>query len=198
MITRHVQHGSGEPVNTEHCMTLYYLIIYSVYDATLQVYRIYMPFTFFCFALISFSKNPLNKLDKFTRWINLPNQSVDEIRRMETPKWDAKLRRHFIPRNEDAVSLRQNQTQFQPAKWTCQSNPPPSLRIPRRDPARYTPPSPPRRLRITEERGWGPGASQACQSIPNRYFYFHSLYMVNYICFVWHNTFAFYIEQIDK
>jgi hypothetical protein len=42
------RHGSGEPVITEHYKTLYYLIIYSVYDATLQVYRIYI-------LLLSFS-----------------------------------------------------------------------------------------------------------------------------------------------
>jgi hypothetical protein len=40
MMKNTVEHGSGEPVITEHYKTLYYLIIYSVYDATLQVYGI--------------------------------------------------------------------------------------------------------------------------------------------------------------
>ncbi len=47
-----VEHDSGEPVNTAHYKTLYYLIIYSVYDATLQVYRIIH--NLLLFSLLSF------------------------------------------------------------------------------------------------------------------------------------------------
>jgi hypothetical protein len=44
--------GSGEPIITAHYKTLYYLIIYSVYDAALQVYRIVhnlLLFSLLCF-----------------------------------------------------------------------------------------------------------------------------------------------------
>jgi hypothetical protein len=34
MMTQQEEHGSEEPLITEHYKTLYYLIIYSVYDAT--------------------------------------------------------------------------------------------------------------------------------------------------------------------
>jgi hypothetical protein len=50
--------------------------------------------------------------------------------------------RHSSPRNIGAVILRENQARFHLAELTCQSNPPPPLRVPRQDPARHTPPPP--------------------------------------------------------
>ncbi len=47
------EHGSREPAIMEHYKTLYYLIIYSVYDATLQVHGIIHNLLLFPFALIS-------------------------------------------------------------------------------------------------------------------------------------------------
>jgi hypothetical protein len=55
-LTRIHKDGSGEPVIKKHYKTLYYLIIYSVYDVILQVYRINTCFTFLFFALLFLCK----------------------------------------------------------------------------------------------------------------------------------------------
>jgi hypothetical protein len=59
-------------------------------------------------------------------------------------------------------------------------NPPSPLRIARQDPARHPPP-PPQKLHATEEGGRGQETDPACPCILNRYFYFHSPHMNDYI-----------------
>jgi hypothetical protein len=85
------EHGSGEPAITEHYKTLYYLIKYSVYDATLQVHGIIHNFTslFFCFD--SILKNPLN---------DLPNLLATKPRQIGMPEWLAKITcRNNLPKS---------------------------------------------------------------------------------------------------
>ncbi len=160
--------------------------IQCLHDATLQVYRVNTCSLFFSIAFLFLFQKPAewtwqiypqNKLAKLTCGMNPPNWDTEMSRQIETPFYSAEWRRGFPPPKSDAILAREIDLPEQPPSPAQNSQAGPGPPTP-----------PPRQLRVMEERGEGAGVSQAHQSILNRYFYFHPLYMVNYACSVWHNN----------
>jgi hypothetical protein len=129
-------------------MTLYYLIINSVYDAALHVHGIFTIHSSF-FTSISFQK-PTEYC-----WIYLRLNAARLMCRKSLPKWLAGMICQITCRTQvrlqPADSTCQNSVRFQLAGLTCQrKNSLPPLRIPSQDPARHSPPPLPHPLHVTE------------------------------------------------
>ncbi len=112
-----------------------------------------------------------------TRWIDLPN-------------WPTLRSRQIDPPQRPAILVRRKESPLWSAEMSCHScQPNRSARVtPAQNsqaghgPLAALPPPPPPAPCDGEGGGERVGASQACQSIPNRYFYFHSLYMAANAC----------------
>jgi hypothetical protein len=108
-----------------------------------------------------------------TRQINVLKSPAEKIRQNNPPWQLAGIRCDFNPRN----LLARNRRHFNSRYWLAREPPLPRSESPGK--TRPAPP-PPQQLRSTEE-GEGQETDQARPCILNRYFYFHSLHMNDYI-----------------